>query len=118
VPTGELEQLTPVRNMRREVTASHSSDGTGSSEAATDAAIVVQDRHAVGGAPYVAFQTGSPKSQRQLKGIHRVFWSVRASATVREQNRWVNQGGELLLHEVASSHGRRLTSCSTCRAAS
>jgi len=98
VSTGELEQLNPVRDMRREVTTSHLSDGTGSTDAAPDAAIVVQDRHAVGGAPYVTFQTGGPKPQRQLEGIHRVLWSVRASATVREQNRWVDQGGELLLH--------------------
>ena len=113
----EGDKVGPVGNVLWKVPAVHFANGTRAAYPPADFAVMVKDCHAIARTPHVALDAGGAEAYREIECRHGVLWCMSTSAAMGEQDGRIEERRELLLHEGASSHGHRLMSCLTCRAA-
>jgi len=107
----------PGGNVPGKIRMIHIADRTRAADPSADFAVMVKDCDAIARAPHVAFDAGGAEANCEIECRHGVLWCMSTSAAMGEQDGRIEERRELLLHEGASSHGHRLMSCLTCRAA-
>ena len=99
VVTGTVpEELGQRRDVLGQLVPGERADGP-LAPAELDDAVVIEHRHAVGGHPHVALQTGRSEAEAQREGGDRVVAGMGAGAPVGEGDGGVEQRRQPLLHD-------------------